>query len=231
MMHVGPEFVLSLKRVRLLAAPDAAAAPASRAIELVYQAANPPSESPDRQGPEKTVVEPLPDESFPGIFAACERLANRVLAAEFRLNGAVAMHFTPVGEHYIALWHTKGQDYLRCPLQMKVDWSCEYLRRNSSRMFTLGVSEVADDMKLAFDRLPLEKTVEVLVHSMFSGIEFVGTLINTRDRAMRDHDKLVEEGRAAGVGGAAGPHKCLAGAVGKRMRCRKWGDEGDGWRG
>lgn len=209
MLHLGPEYQLSLKSVRVLdrCPPQALRAiegePAAaggaeglgalqplsadcKAIEIGYLA----------DGPLKTAAVPLPDESFQGIFAACERLANRMLADEFRLNAEVRLSFKPVGEHYIALWHTKEQSFLRCPLQMEVDWSCEYLRRTNARMYTLGVSECEDGMKLAFDRLPLEKTAEVLIHSMFSGLEFVGTLLNTRLRAQRDHAKLVAEGRA-----------------------------------
>lgn len=138
----------------------------------------------------QTAQQPIRGEDFKDLFDCCRRLAKEIFAKEFRLNSAVDLDFELTGDDGITVWHSKPATFLKMPLNMNMEWSCTHMQKNFKSFTSLGVLEMPSEFQLLNGALPMEQTLKLILNSMESGIEFMGTLVLQRDQI--DHDKAVE---------------------------------------
>lgn len=131
----------------------------------------------------------IKSDEFVDLFDCCRFLAKDIFAKEFRLNSAVDLDFELTGEDGITVWHTHPSTFLKMPMNMSMQWSCEHMQKNYKSFTSLGVVEMPAEFKLINGTLPVEETLKLMLHSMESGIEFMGMLVQQRDQI--DHDKEV----------------------------------------
>lgn len=141
-----------------------------------------------RQGVQ-TARQKITSEEFEGLFDCCRRLSKEIFAKEFRLNSAVDLDFELTGDDGITVWHTQPSTFLKMPMNMSMQWSCVHMQKNYKSFTSLGVVEMPNEFKLVNGALPVEETLQLMLHSMESGIEFMGTLVLQRDQI--DHEKEV----------------------------------------
>jgi len=141
-----------------------------------------------RQGIQ-TVRQAIKSDNFEDLFECCRLLAKDIFAKEFRLNSAVDLDFELTGEDGITVWHTHPSTFLKLPLNMSMQWSCEYMQKNFKSFTSLGVVEMPSQFKLNNGALPVRETLKLILHSIGSGIEFMGMLVLQRDQI--DHEKAV----------------------------------------
>ncbi len=141
---------------------------------------------------------PLADTAVEGLLRGCEEIAQEIFHKEFLLNNAVNLHFTLKDQEGLRLWHTRPNLFIKCSLDMKMDWTCHHLSRSYNTMVTLGVIELPAEVPLTGNGIGAATTAKVIMDSMASGIEFMGNIMMMRDSI--DHD--AEARRAMGTTGA-----------------------------
>lgn len=144
------------------------------------------------QGGEQQVREPVADLSPPGLLAGCEAVARRIFHTEFRMSNQVSLGFSLESENGMSLWHTKPQLYVKCPLTMAMQWSCDHLNQSYKTMTTLGIIELPDTTGLQGNALGPRETARVMMESMASGVEFMGNLMLMREGI--NHEAEVQRG-------------------------------------
>jgi len=137
----------------------------------------------------QTARQPIDGDNFQDLFDCCRRLSKDIFAKEFRLNSMVDLDFELTGENGITVWHTQPSTYLKMPLNMSMQWSCEHMQKNFKSFTSLGVMEMPSEFKLENGALPAQESLRLILDSMKSGIEFMGTLVQQRDQI--DHEKEV----------------------------------------
>lgn len=136
---------------------------------------------------EKTATADFRSDSLPDLFDCCQEIAQKVVMSEFRPNTGVNFKFNLVGEDGISIWHTTPDNYLKMPLQMNIDWTCQHLKTSYDSYTALGVIRIPDQMKLVSGRVPSQKLAELLMNSMVSGLEFIGQMFVQREQMGREH--------------------------------------------
>lgn len=134
------------------------------------------------------VVQTLESDDLDGVLKGCEAVARKIFQDEFRLNRAVDLNFTLEDENGLKLWHTKPNLYLKCPLNMTMNWSCHHLSQIYKTMTTLGVVELPSEVPLQGNALGVQETARVIMNSMASGVEFMGNVMLMRDTV--DHNAI-----------------------------------------
>lgn len=143
-----------------------------------------------RQGTQ-TAQQPIKSDAFSDLFDCCRLLAKDILAKEFRLNSAVDLDFELTGEDGITVLHKKPSTFLKMPMNMSMKWSCLHMQKNYNSFTSLGLVEMPSEFTLTNGALSAKETLQLMLHSMESGIEFMGMLIQKRDQI--DHDKEVKD--------------------------------------
>ena len=144
-----------------------------------------------REKKQRQVAMTFEGEDVPALLAVGEAVARKIFHAEFRLNSAVDLSFSLADENGMKIWHTAPQLYMKCPLTMSMEWSCEHLRKHYNTFTSLGVIELPDEVALEGNAVGIEETARVIVESMASGIEFMGTIIDMRNTI--DHESEVKK--------------------------------------
>lgn len=134
------------------------------------------------------VTQPLESDDLQGVLKACEAVARRIFQDEFRLNREVDLNFTLEDENGIKIWHTKPNLYVKCPLNMTMNWTCQHLSQVYKTMTTLGVVELPSEVPLEGNTLGARETARVIMDSMASGVEFMGNVMLMRNTV--DHNAL-----------------------------------------
>lgn len=138
----------------------------------------------------QTVRRPIKSHDFQDIFDCCQDLASDVFGAEFRMNSAVRLNFEIMSDSDVTVWHTHPSSFLKMQLSMTMHWSCIHLQKNYKSFTSLGLIELPEKYQLVEGRLPVGDTVNLIMDSMKSGIEFMGMLVLKRDEI--DHQREVE---------------------------------------
>jgi len=136
---------------------------------------------------EKTATQTYASDGFQDLFDCCQKIAEDITMSEFRPNTGVNFHFNLVNEEGISVWHTAPSNFLKMPLQMNMDWSCEHLRSSFKSYTTLGMIELPEEFHLLNGKLPTQKLVELLINSMVSGVEFIGMMFLQREQMGTGH--------------------------------------------
>lgn len=136
---------------------------------------------------EKTTAEPFVSTDFWDIFDCCQRISRQILMSEFRPNTGVNFEFNMVDEKGVSIWHTSPNNFLKMPLRMNMDWTCNHLQTNFKSYTTLGVIELPEELYLVEGRMPTQKLAELLMDSMVSGLEFIGFMFLQRERMGAAH--------------------------------------------
>jgi len=139
---------------------------------------------------EKTVTEQFPSAEFRDVFECCQNIARSIMTSEFRPNSGVSFEFKLVDEKGISVWHTAPNNFLKIPLRMNMDWTCNHLQTNFKSYTTLGVVEVPEEFYLVDGRVPTPKVVELLMDSMVSGLEFIGLMFLQRETMGKAHEDV-----------------------------------------
>ena len=139
-----------------------------------------------RHGPDN-VRQMLKSKKFSDLFECCQLLAKGIFAKEFRLNSPVDFNFELTGEDGITVWHTHPSTFLKMPMNMHMQWSCHHLKSYFKSLTSLGLVEMPQEFRLVDGALPVKETLELMMGSMASGIEFMGMLVQQREQI--DHDK------------------------------------------
>lgn len=142
---------------------------------------------------EKTASANFVSDEFRDLFECCQKIAQEMNFSEFRPNDGVKFEFTLVNEEGISIWHTKPNNFLKMPLRMNMDWTCEYLQQNFKSYTTLGVIEIPEELKLVNGRISTPKLAELLIDSMASGLEFIGLMFLQREHMGRQrHQEMTQ---------------------------------------
>lgn len=142
---------------------------------------------------EKTATESFASDEFRDLFDCCQKIAHNITMSEFRPNTGVNFEFTLVDEEGISVWHTSPSNFLKMPLRMSMDWTCEHLQKNFKSYTTLGVIEMPEEFKLVNGRISTQKLAELLIDSMVSGLEFMGLMFLQRERMGREmHQQMAK---------------------------------------
>ena len=136
---------------------------------------------------ERTTVESFVSTDFRDIFDCCQRISRQMMMSEFRPNTGVNFEFDMVDDKGISIWHTAPSNFLKIPLRMNMDWTCNHLRSNFKSYTTLGVIELPEELQLCAGRMPAQKLAELLMNSMVSGLEFIGFMFLQRERMGAAH--------------------------------------------
>lgn len=136
---------------------------------------------------EKTAKAAFKTGAFRDLFDCCEAISQNIMMSEFRPNTGVHFSFDLVNDEGISVWHTTPNNYLKMPLKMNIDWTCQHLSTSYKSYTTLGVVRIPDTLKLVDGRLPAQKLAELLIQSMVSGLEFIGLMFMQREQMGRDH--------------------------------------------
>lgn len=140
---------------------------------------------------EKTAQADFASDEFRDLFDCCQKIAHDITMSEFRPNAGVNFEFSLVDEEGISVWHTAPHNFLKMPLRMNMDWTCEHLQKNFKSYTTLGVIEIPEELKLVNGRISTQKLVELLIDSMVSGLEFMGLMFLQRERMGRErHEEM-----------------------------------------
>lgn len=135
------------------------------------------------------LTETVASSDVEGIMRGCESIAQHIFHKEFQLNDAVKLHFSLRDDTGLKLWHTRPNLYIKCSLDMKMDWTCHHLSRSFNTMVTLGVIELPAEVPLKGNGISDNEIARVIMDSMASGIEFMGNIMMMRDSI--DHDAEV----------------------------------------
>ncbi len=147
-----------------------------------------------RRAPSEVSVA-LNSNEMPDILDCCQSIANEIFRSEFGFNSSVSLKFELKDDKGISIWHTSPNTYLRCPLNLTMNWSCDHLKKYIKSYVTLGMIEVPDEYFLEGNRLRTPDAVALVMDAMASGIEFMGSMFYMRDQM--DHDRQVVEKAAA----------------------------------
>lgn len=178
-MYEPDAYSLSIDKITLGdVAPDAEGV---RAVTVSYSGRRTPSEV--------TIL--LKSNEMPDILDCCESISNEIFRSEFGFNSAVSLNFELKDDKGISVWHTAPNTYLRCPLNLTMNWSCDHLKKYIKSYTTLGMIEVPDEYFLEGNRVRTPDVVALVMDAMASGIEFMGSMFYMRDQM--DHDKQVIE--------------------------------------
>ncbi|MBZ9772367.1 hypothetical protein [Mesorhizobium sp. CO1-1-8] len=129
-----------------------------------------------------------------GLLARCEAVGQAIFHAEFRLNDQVDLHPSLEQENGLKIWHTQPTLYMKCRLTMSMKWSCNHLSKIYKTMTTLGIIELPSELPLSGNSLSSNETAKVIMESMASGLEFMGSIMLMRNSI--DHDAEVRPGMA-----------------------------------
>ncbi|QIE44994.1 hypothetical protein G5B38_05325 [Pseudohalocynthiibacter aestuariivivens] len=143
---------------------------------------------------EKTVTERFASSEFRDVFECCQGIARAIMESEFHPNSGVSFEFKLVDEEGISIWHTSPNNFLKMPLRMNMDWTCNHLQNNFKSYTTLGVVEVPEEFHLVEGRMPTPKLVELLMDSMISGLEFIGLMFLQREHMGQAHEDVQHTG-------------------------------------
>lgn len=143
------------------------------------------------RGDEQTVRENFASGDFKALFDCCEKIVHRMMVNEFRPNAGVNFEFNLVDEKGISVWHTTPSTFLKMPLKMNMDWTCEHLRTSYKSYTALGMIEMPEEFHLVNSHLPAQELVELLIDSMVSGLEFIGMMFLQREQLGARHRDLV----------------------------------------
>ncbi|RKF16758.1 hypothetical protein D6850_04260 [Roseovarius spongiae] len=139
------------------------------------------------RGPERTATGRFASDDFRDVFECCQAIAQDIMSSEFRTGSDVRFEFRLVDEEGISIWHTSPSNFLKMPLRMDMDWTCNHLQRNFRSYTTLGMVEMQEEFPLVEGRMPTQKLVELLMDSMVSGLEFIGLMFLQRERMGEAH--------------------------------------------
>lgn len=173
-MFENETYELSIKAVDVDEAADG-----SGKISVTYQG----------RAEEKTATAGFTSDEFRDLFECCQKITHKITFSEFRPNDGVKFEFMLVNEEGISIWHTAPNNFLKMPLRMSMDWTCEHLQKNFKSYTTLGVIEIPEELKLVDGRISTPKLAELLIDSMVSGLEFMGLMFLQRERMGRERHK------------------------------------------
>lgn len=171
-MAENDQYEISVKSVEVTEKEDG-----TGEIAVVYQG----------RAEETKTVEPFVSDDFWDIFDCCKRISGQIVMNEFRPNSGVNFEFNIVDEKGISIWHTKPHNFIKMPLCMNMDWTCNHLQNNYKSYMTLGMIELPEEFYLVEGRVPTQKLAELLMDSMTSGLEFIGLLFLQRERMGAAH--------------------------------------------